>query len=183
VIDVDLFRRLPLEITSVGYAAQGNEFSAYMAIPSNFLLNEVVEPNCFCIHPWIDRYNLTHYAVLQLMIFPRRVSNVVMVADVLESYTIPDVTAVEMLEREIIFSDGTTSASVTTESAAHEGHSDTMAFDPNSFPRFSMCLGDFVDIYSASDNECFWDAITTCFFVDTAPVASTFRVLYVYIEV
>ena len=33
-----------------------------------------------------------------------------------------------------------------------------------------MCLGDFVEIYGGQDNADFWDAVTTCFFIDTAPV-------------
>jgi hypothetical protein len=100
-----------------------------------------------------------------------RVSNVIKVEDILQSVAVPDVTASSMLAKEIVFPDGSTSATLSrTENAEDDGHSATMAFDPNTFPRFSMCLGDFVDIYGAPDNENFWDAITTCFFVDTAPV-------------
>ena len=49
--------RLPLEISALGYACQGNEFSAFMAIPSNFILNAVDSANCFEIFPWIDRWH------------------------------------------------------------------------------------------------------------------------------
>lgn len=101
-----------------------------------------------------------------------RVSNVVRVADVLESHSIPDVSAEAMLAKEVVFSDGTTSATLAASSP--ENHTEVMEFNPDSFPRFSMCLGDFVDIYSGDDNKDFWDAITTCFFVDTAPVVGTY---------
>ncbi len=39
-----------------------------------------------------------------------------------------------------------------------------------SFPIFSMAAGDFVEIYGHKSHENSWDAVITCFFVDTAPV-------------
>lgn len=33
---------------------------------------------------------------------------------------------------------------------------------------FSMCAGDFVEVYSHSGQEGMWDAVVTCFFIDTA---------------
>ena len=69
--------------------------------------------------------------------------------------------------------------------------------DEGFYPRFSMCSGDFVEIYgskpaqispimgkkcldcndnsvdmmrSKGENDEQWDAVVTCFFVDTAPV-------------
>ena len=47
--------RLPLEIAAKGYKCQGNEFSAFMAMASSFVLNGIVEPKEFTIYPWIDR--------------------------------------------------------------------------------------------------------------------------------
>ena len=38
------------------------------------------------------------------------------------------------------------------------------------FPIFSMAAGDFVETYGAASQEGQWDAIVTCFFIDTAPV-------------
>ncbi|TVU07299.1 hypothetical protein EJB05_47349, partial [Eragrostis curvula] len=32
---------------------------------------------------------------------------------------------------------------------------------------FSMCAGDFVDIYSEESQKCAWDAVVACFFIDT----------------
>ncbi len=37
------------------------------------------------------------------------------------------------------------------------------------FPKFSMVAGDFVQIYNSKDQIGQWDAIVTCFFIDTAP--------------
>ena len=81
--------------------------------------------------------------------------------------------------------------------------------DPGFFPRFSMCSGDFVEIYGSkkpenspklavksvnngdikaiseeenegTEGENFeqWDAVITCFFVDTAPVVLGMLHLY-----
>jgi carnosine N-methyltransferase len=47
--------RLPLEIAALGYCCQGNEFSAYMVAPANFVLNQIHESESYTIHPWIDR--------------------------------------------------------------------------------------------------------------------------------
>ncbi|URE20637.1 N2227-like protein [Musa troglodytarum] len=33
---------------------------------------------------------------------------------------------------------------------------------------FSMCAGDFVEVYNDESQEAYWDAVVTCFFVDTA---------------
>lgn len=38
------------------------------------------------------------------------------------------------------------------------------------FPSFSMAAGDFVQTYGAPSQAGAWDAVVTCFFIDTAPV-------------
>lgn len=38
------------------------------------------------------------------------------------------------------------------------------------YPRFSMCAGDFTQIYRGEEHVGAWDAVITCFFIDTAPV-------------
>mmetsp|Transcript_7563 Transcript_7563/g.13892 ORF Transcript_7563/g.13892 Transcript_7563/m.13892 type:complete len:161 (+) Transcript_7563:1839-2321(+) len=38
---------------------------------------------------------------------------------------------------------------------------------PNNNAEMSMCAGEFLSCYSSQKNE--WDAIMTCFFIDTAP--------------
>jgi len=37
-------------------------------------------------------------------------------------------------------------------------------------PKFSMAAGNFMEIYGNSQNANAWDAVVTCFFIDTAPV-------------
>lgn len=47
--------RLPLEIAAKGYACQGNEFSWFMLLTSNFLLNYTERIDAFPIFPFIEQ--------------------------------------------------------------------------------------------------------------------------------
>lgn len=48
--------RLAVEIAGLGYACQANEYSVYMIMGSNFLLNGISMPQKYKIYPWIDKY-------------------------------------------------------------------------------------------------------------------------------
>ena len=124
--------RLPLEIASLGYCCQGNEYSAFMAAPANFILNAIQTKNSYKINPWIDR-----------------VCNVIKSSDILESVYIPDQVAYDML---------------------HDVNTSTTTSSTAVFPPFSMGIGDFVSSYNIPQEYVSWDAVVTCFFIDTAPV-------------
>ncbi|XP_021303567.1 carnosine N-methyltransferase isoform X4 [Sorghum bicolor] len=109
--------RLALEISSLGFVSQGNEFSYYMLICSNFILNHTQEANEWTIYPWIHSN-----------------CNSLSDNDQLRPVSFPDIHP--------------SSAGIT------EG--------------FSMCAGDFVEVYSEESQESAWDAVVTCFFLDTA---------------
>ncbi|XP_051209955.1 uncharacterized protein [Lolium perenne] len=109
--------RLALEISSLGFVSQGNEFSYYMMICSNFILNHTQEANECTIYPWIHSN-----------------CNSLSDNDQLRPVSFPDIHP--------------SSAGIT------EG--------------FSMCAGDFVEVYSEKSQESAWDAVVTCFFLDTA---------------
>lgn len=49
--------RLAFEIASRGYVSQGNEFSMFMLIASNFVLNRSPCEECFTIYPWLNNFN------------------------------------------------------------------------------------------------------------------------------
>ena len=49
--------RLAYEIALRGYISRGNDFSLYMLIASNFVLNKSRERNCYTIHPWIHQHS------------------------------------------------------------------------------------------------------------------------------
>ncbi|NP_001305164.1 uncharacterized protein LOC100381551 isoform 1 [Zea mays] len=109
--------RLALDISSLGFVSQGNEFSYYMLICSNFILNHTQEANEWSIYPWIHSN-----------------CNSLSDNDQLRPVSFPDIHP--------------SSAGIT------EG--------------FSMCAGDFVEVYSEESQESAWDAVVTCFFLDTA---------------
>jgi len=51
--------RLAYDITKLGFSTQGNEFSFYMLLGSNFILNCMSEPRQFRIYPWIHSFSNT----------------------------------------------------------------------------------------------------------------------------
>ncbi|KAL2915947.1 hypothetical protein HK105_204370 [Polyrhizophydium stewartii] len=110
--------RLAFEIVRRGYSCQGNEFSMFMLLASNFILNTPESVDQFTIFPWIHLH-----------------SNVLTQEQQLRAETIPDV-----LIRDCI--------------------------PPTA--EFSMVAGDFINIYGGAAEEGSWDAIVTCFFIDTA---------------
>lgn len=71
-------------------------------------------------------------------------NNIVRVQDTLEGIRVPDIVAYQLLEES---------------SRTHT----------NNFPRFSMAAGDFVEVYGTDEHREAFDAVVTCFFIDTAP--------------
>ncbi|KAG0243489.1 hypothetical protein BGW41_002029 [Actinomortierella wolfii] len=109
--------RLAFDIANAGYSCQGNEFSYYMLLASNFILNKTTTTKQYTVYPFIHTF-----------------SNIVKPEDVMTSVQIPDV-------------------------------------NPNTLPKnvdFSMVAGDFVEVYNEPENHEKFDAIVTCFFIDTA---------------
>lgn len=49
--------RLPWEIANLGFCSQGNEFSYFMLIASNFVLNHVDQENSFQLYPFVHQTN------------------------------------------------------------------------------------------------------------------------------
>lgn len=108
--------RLPLEFVKRGYSSQGNEFSYFMLLSSDFILNTVQKPEVFTIYPFI--HNLCNKFKYE---------------DALIACKVPDISPSECIP-------------------------------PGS--DFSMVAGEFVECYSKQVAE--WDAVATCFFIDTA---------------
>lgn len=109
--------RLAYDIAKTGFSCQGNEFSFYMLLVSNYILNRCDDRNQFVIYPWIHTF-----------------SNHLSASDQLRPVRIPDSL-------------------------------------PGNLPEqvgFSMTAGDFLEIYSANDENQEWDCVVTCFFIDTA---------------
>jgi len=49
--------RLAFDIANVGFRCQGNEFSLFMLIASNFILNRCPEVNEHVIYPWVHQWS------------------------------------------------------------------------------------------------------------------------------
>jgi carnosine N-methyltransferase len=47
--------RLPFEIAKLGFASQGNEFSYFMLLASNFILNRSTKVEQFTIYPYVHQ--------------------------------------------------------------------------------------------------------------------------------
>lgn len=107
----------------------GNEFSAYMIMASQYILNGIHEKNMFDIYPWLDR-----------------VCNVVKIEDLFQRVKVPDQCATDILNKKF------------------------SSIESTDYPKFSMSSGDFIDIYSSDSQHGKWDAVITCFFIDTAPI-------------
>lgn len=107
--------RLPLEICRKGYCSQGNEYSYFMLITGNFMLNNTTKVEQYTVYPFIHQ-----------------ISNVAAWQDQFRPIKIPDISPGEL--------------------------------PPNA--DFSYTAGDFVEVYSPQKES--WDAIVTCFFLDTA---------------
>ena len=67
--------RLVFDIAAAGYAAQGNEFSSFMLIASNFLLNRMPPKDTGIFFPWID--NPSNVYKVEEMLRPVRFPDVV----------------------------------------------------------------------------------------------------------
>ncbi|KAK8803709.1 hypothetical protein WA158_001403 [Blastocystis sp. Blastoise] len=79
--------RLLFEVIKRGYGGQGNEFSYFMLLGSNYVLNSITEENSITIYPWINSPN-----------------NVVNTYDMYRPITIPDVCPVNVLKEGVDFS-------------------------------------------------------------------------------
>jgi len=66
----------------MGYCAQGNEFSAFMVMANQYILNGITSdaPKSYSIYPWLDKE-----------------SNVRCIKDIFQSYKFPDRTADDIL--------------------------------------------------------------------------------------
>lgn len=107
--------RLLYEVCRLGFEAEGNDFSHFMLLPAEYLLNAGLAAESCTLHPWI---------------LPS--SNQLAAGRQLRTVAIPD-----------------------TELSL-EGTGGQM----------SMVAGDFLQVYGHGEAE--WDAIVTCFFLDTA---------------
>ena len=73
--------RLVFEIVCRGFSCQGNEFSFFMLLASNYILNQVQEPLSIPIYPWIHQHSNMPSAQVQ--------TAQVLIPDVLVASSVP----------------------------------------------------------------------------------------------
>ncbi|KAJ7454340.1 N2227-domain-containing protein [Mycena galericulata] len=143
--------RLAHDVAALGFTCQGNEFSHYMLLASHFILNRTPSPNLHTLYPYIHSF-----------------SNVVSAPhDMLRAISIPDIVP------------GGGAAGVGGQEEGEEGGEGVRG-------EFSLVAGDFEEIYGAehrpdSDEPQAgqWDAVLTCFFIDTAKnIVSYLRIIH-----
>mmetsp|Transcript_56453 Transcript_56453/g.126041 ORF Transcript_56453/g.126041 Transcript_56453/m.126041 type:complete len:403 (-) Transcript_56453:332-1540(-) len=107
--------RLAWEVAQLGYTAQGCEFSYFMLLASNFIMNTLQEDSV-TVHPWVLQTCNTRSTTEQV-----------------RPAVVPSPAAPSSIGAE---------------------------------RNLSMCAGDFLEVYR--DQFYRWEAIITCFFIDTA---------------
>lgn len=156
--------RLACELAALGYTVQGNEFSLYMLLASDFILNGPVvsvssvaaaaaaqgpelsppsnQPRPLSISPWL--------------LETRNVHNMV---DPFRTVQIPDVDPFDMV----------ISAHLPETAPTEIASNDTSSKLPPMGSDFSMTAGDFTSIYSVESEANAWDGVVSCFFLDASP--------------
>ena len=136
--------RLPWEVAARGYSCQGNEFSYYMIVASNFMLNFLPPgENSIEIYPWC----------LQS-------SNVKKSQEQIRGVTLPDIHPTNYPGMFVACHSNYSKLSLYCEFC-------WLKADRGIF-NLSMTSGDFLEVYQYRDNLGAWDVIISCFFLDTA---------------
>lgn len=216
--------RLPFEILRRGYSCQGNEFSYFMLLGSNFILNYVEKSEIFTIQPYcLSTSNRVshddHLHTIRIPDVPPSVEAGLMaeerqkirwaiVRKVVEAtFDCEGDIAPEKVEAilgaecpqwvslvpQLFAPIAETVSAYRTRRAEIDGGE--MKMEPGKEvdfaalkmrimdqltemtcdqlqlgeePDFSMCAGEFVEVYSSEENLKAWDCVATCFFIDTA---------------
>lgn len=159
--------RLALELVAKGYTVQGNEFSLFMLLASDFILNGPAKQ--MKISPWL-----------------LETRNVKASTDPLRTVIITDVdplgTATQNSALSFEDDEQATTNNTKAVGAANSNRNHAPVPQPSEVSmasEFSMAAGDFVSIYSGESEANCWDAVVACFFLDaTANVVQTLQVIY-----
>lgn len=154
--------RLACELSALGYAVQGNEFSLYMLLASDFVLNGPLQPGSLQISPWLLESRNIHSS-----------------ADPLRALQIPDVDAYNMIINKRKNSKKKQSAEQDSSETVTMTDTDEVEKQSSVPPDFSMAAGEFVSIYSAESEQGKWDGVVACFFLDASPsIVEYLQVIY-----
>ena len=145
--------RLAFELYCLGHEVQGNDFSTYMLLASDFILN-----NGGQIKPVERPVNISPYLLES--------RNSHSFDDRTRSIQLPDVDPAQMIHDCFgLFED------------SGENQRRQSPWSPP--PDFSVAAGDFVGIYSHPKEAAVWDCVASCFFLDACPnLIETLQVVY-----
>ena len=162
--------RLACELAALGYSVQGNEFSLYMLLASDFILNGSVGDDD------LDDNNKPCFKPLQISPYLLESRNVHCAADVVRTVAIPDVDPYAMCTTTAAAA-AVTAASATASTVTDSSMSSSSAGSSSpaasaassSLQDFCMAAGEFVSIYSHEKEREQWTAVVACFFLDATP--------------
>ncbi|WVQ70520.1 hypothetical protein IAR50_000039 [Cryptococcus sp. DSM 104548] len=135
--------RLAMEIASQGFTAQGNEFSTYMLIASDWVLNQTTQSNSHTIYPFLHSFS-NHLTTEHHLLL---------------STTIPDVCPTDVFGRAA----GSGKHKPGAFSLVAGDFEEIYGKDNNTTPGQADADADTDEGEDQSDQ---WDAIVTCFFID-----------------
>ena len=150
--------RLALELAAKGFSVQGNEFSLFMLLASDFILNgPAVQMK---ISPWL-----------------LETRNVKYLNDPLRSVEIPDVNPLAMATQNADHEQNDVAKNATEKVSDHNTELPPSEVCMES--EFSMAAGDFVSIYSQPSEANCWDAVVASFFLDAGVnIVQTLQVIH-----
>lgn len=183
--------RLCVDICAAGMRAQGNEFSYYMLVASAFLLNGSPAPLCRAVHPWAHATlnQLTAAGQVRGVLAPDALPQELLArggwdggeggegeGEEEDGWS----TEVEEEEDEGVGAGAGAAATAASGATAAAGAPPLPSSQPPqpsiprpprhrpALPPLSMCAGDFEEVYGAPGMRARFDAVATCFFLDTA---------------
>lgn len=178
--------RLALELAALGYTVQGNEFSLYMLLASDFILNgPVVSVSSSVLDREENGMQRRHPLSISPWLLETR--NVHGMADPFRTVQIPDVDPFDMIASRPRFEKTSANAKV-----GRTGADEPTRLGDNLSPLsqestggaacevdFSMAAGDFSSIYTTDSEIGAWDCVVACFFLDASPnVIEYLQVVY-----
>jgi carnosine N-methyltransferase len=143
--------RLALEICREGYSVQGNEFSLYMLLASDFILNGgIATPDTpLIISPWLLETRNVHETT-----------------DPVRTISVPDVdphTYLSLADDVTKDVDETPPSVDDVDNVAQNKHEASRSCE------FSMAAGEFASVYNIPGEHERWNAVVACFFLDASP--------------
>lgn len=135
--------RLVFELCYHGYGVEGNEISYHQTLTSNHILNFTQKTEEFELYPFVHEF-----------------SNHLTRADQFQKVLVPDINPGVELEK----------AWQAQLAGPQEQGNSSLDLEPvHPFSRLSYSSADFCIAYSKEEHAAMFDAVTTVFFIDTAP--------------